>query len=284
MYTKNAIYLIENVLIPLQEKIKKNDLVAGTAEIINANLVFDATDTKLHLGESRKAQHKYIENEHKWYMSQDRCIKGHKGIEDNKIWSRICTDDGRVNSNYGWCVFSPENGRIYYDGLTDNKRHIYIPRNKVEKSQYKYALEQLIEKPDGRQSIIYYGRPQMQWEWNDGINAKSDFTCTITTQHFIRKNRFDYIVTMRSNDVIRGLHCGDLPWHGFVYEYFLKDIRMFSSMDPERGNIYWNAGSLHIYERDFELLDKIIKEYFEYLHNQPEVKKMYENPNSGFIQ
>ena len=242
MYSENSIYLIEKVLIPLQIKIKNNDLVNGTAEILNANLKFNAIDTKLYLGEARKPQLKYIENETNWYLSQDRHIKGHPGIEDNPIWSKICSDSGKVNSNYGWSVFSSENGN-------------------GETSQYKYALHQLCDKPEGRQSVIYYGRPQMQWQWNDNINAKSDFTCTFCTQHFIRKNKLEYIVTMRSNDVIRGLHCGDLPWHGYVYNQLLVDIKMFTNRDPEIGSIHWNSGSLHIYERDFELLDKIIDEY-----------------------
>jgi len=262
-YSRNSIYLIKNALFPLWEKIQKNDLVNGTAEILNANLVFEAQDTKLYLGEARKPQLKYIENETNWYLSQDRCIKGHPGIEDNPIWSKICSDDGRVNSNYGWCVFSPENGNNW-----GAERYPNGPENlgpaKIGKSQYKYALEQLCDKPEGRQSVIYYGRPQMQWEWNDNVNAKSDFTCTFCTQHFIRKNKLEYIVTMRSNDVIRGLHCGDLPWHGYVYNQLLSDIKMFSNRDPEIGSIYWNAGSLHVYERDFDLVNKIIKEFQDY--------------------
>jgi|GEM_PF-372002 len=269
MYTQNAHTLIQQVLYPLQKKIENNDLVNGTAEIINATLVFDATDTKLELGKTRPAQHKYIENELAWYLSKDRCIKGHPGIEDNKIWRDHCaTEDGMVNSNYGWCVFSPENGKNgYFNQQYINSDHDKQCDGEIRISQYDYALKQLIEKPNGRQSIIYYGRPQMQWEWNDGLNAKSDFTCTITTQHFIRNNKLEYIVTMRSNDVIRGLHCGDLPWHGYVYHKLRDDInKAWKEEDPtivpvSTGNIYWNAGSLHIYERDFDLLKRILLEY-----------------------
>ena len=245
-YTKNAEYLIKQVLIPLWEKVQKNELVNDTVEIINANLIFDATDTKLDLGKSRPPQHKYIENELNWYLSQDRYIKGHPGIEDNKIWRDICsTEEGKVNSNYGWCVFSPENGNI-----------------RENKSQYNYALGQLVSNPCGRQSVINYGRPQIQWEWNDRINAKSDFICTFVTQHFIRNKKLDYIVYMRSNDIIRGLHCGDLPWHGYVYDQFIQDLKQYE-INVNYGYIYWNAGSLHCYKRDFSLLEKIIKEYEE---------------------
>lgn len=242
-YTTNAIQILKFLEL-LYSNVQKNILVNGTSEIINAHLEFDPNDYMVYLGESRKAQYKYVENESSWYDSMDRCIKGHPGIETNPIWSRICTDNGIVNSNYGWCVFSPENG----DGV---------------KSQYDFALQQLLDNPNGRQSVIYYSRPAMQWEWNDNVNAKSDFTCTFCTQHFIRDNTLFYIVNMRSNDIIRGLHCGDLPHHGKVYNRMYEDLK-HTYPDLQKGKIYWNAGSLHIYERDFGLLKNILEEYDEY--------------------
>ena len=241
-YTKNAEHLIKQVLIPLHHKIKENDTVNGTVEIINANLVFDATDTKLNLGEARKAQHKYIENELAWYLSQDRCIKGHPGIEDNKIWSKICTDEGRVNSNYGFLLFSKENGN-------------------GEFSQYEYALKAIIKDKNTRQAIMYFCRPQLHWEYCDNINARYDFTCTISYQIFIRNNILCLIVTMRSNDVIRGLQCGDLPFAGYIYEKIYNELLQYYP-ELKYGEIMWNAASLHCYERDFILLDKIVEEYY----------------------
>ena len=260
MLTTNAKRLIEGALIPLWKKWQVQDTVNGTVELLNVHLKFDPSDPIFDLGTHRKGQPEYVKNEKEWYLSLDRCIKGHPGIEDNKIWSAICTDDGYVNSNYGWCVFSPENGN-------------------GKMSQYDFALEQLKVNGinSGRQSIIYYSRPQMQWEWNDGIHAKKDFTCTINTQHFLRNDKLEYIVNMRSNDVIRGLHCGDLPWHCYVYNKMFNDINKWRDeiedqsdmafQNCEMGTIYWNAASLHCYERDYQLLDKIVKEYIE---NVPE--------------
>ena len=256
-YSDNALIFIHQVLNKLYGKLKSNRIVNGTVEIINANLEFYANgELILELGESRKGQHKYVENEKAWYLSMDRCIKNHPGIETNPIWCRIATDDGIVNSNYGWCVFSPENGNPYAGASKHTEAK--------PMSQYDYALKQLIEKPEGRQSIIYYSRPQMQWEWNDCINAKYDFTCTINTQHFIRDNKLDYIVNMRSNDAIRGLHCGDLPWHKYVFDKMLVDLNKATNNNYKPGDIFWNAGSLHVYERDYELLIKIVEEYLNY--------------------
>lgn len=244
-YSVNAKILLRDAIIPLYDNLQLNEIVNGTVEIINFNTIFDMNESYIFdIGSHRKAQHKYIENEKKWYLSMKRDIKGFDGIETNPIWQRISADSGSVNSNYGWCVFSPENA----NGLV---------------SQYDFALKQLLENKHGRQSVIFYNRPEMQWEWNDNINAKSDFTCTFQTQQFIRNNKFYMIVTMRSNDVIRGLHCGDLPWQGFVYDKFYDDLKKVKYPDLKRGTLMWNAGSLHCYERDWPLLIKIAQEYLE---------------------
>jgi thymidylate synthase len=238
IYTNNEKELIEKALIPLHQKLINNEIVAETVELIDAHLTFDSIDEHINLGTIKKAPLKYIEKELNWYLSKNRNIKNY--VDDIEIWRNISTDSGEVNSNYGWCIFSPDNG--------DNN-----------KSQYDFALKQLLEHPDGRQSVCFYNRPQMQWEWNDGVHAKHDFTCTFVTQQFIRNNKLEYIVYMRSNDAIYGL-INDFNWHCYVYKQFYKDLIKSYPM-LKLGNIYWNAGSLHIYRRHFELLQKVIDEY-----------------------
>jgi len=249
-YSKNEEILINQALIPLYEKLKKNDIVNDTVEIISAHIEFDMEDEDgfLNLGSHRKAPVKYADNERKWYLSMDCNIKGHPGIEDNPIWSKVCSDDGFVNSNYGWMILSPENGN-------------------GKLSQFDYALNQLCTKPEGRQSVMYYGRPSMQWEWNDNVHAKSNFTCTFSTQHFVRNDKLIYIVNMRSNDVLFGLQAGDFPWHVYVYNHLINRLNKYNDLNSrvrvERGTLFWNAGSLHVYSKHFDLLKRIVEEYKE---------------------
>jgi thymidylate synthase len=233
-YTKNELEVIEKALIPLNTKLQNGEIVAGTVELINAHLTLDPTSEYIDLGTIKPAPRKYFSQELNWYLSQNRYITGY--VDNIEIWNKICTEDKKVNSNYGWCVFSPENA----DG---------------KNSQYDYALKQLLAHPDGRQSVCFYNRPQMQWEWNDGVHAKHDFTCTFCTQHFIRNGKLEYIVYMRSNDAIFGL-LGDFFWHCQVYKRFIQDLK-----DVQIGSIHWNAGSLHVYERHFDLLKKVVDEY-----------------------
>jgi thymidylate synthase len=91
-------------------------------------------------------------------------------------------------------------------------------------------------------------RPEIQKIHNDGIHAKRDFICTFCTHHFIRNDRLEYIVYMRSNDIEFGLPY-DLAWHQYVYQNMLNDI-VLHYPEVKAGRIYWHASSLHLYERE----------------------------------
>jgi len=84
--------------------------------------------------------------------------------------------------------------------------------------------------------------------WSDyNHNGMSDFMCTNAVQYTIRDNRLNAVVQMRSNDVVFGYR-NDFAWQQHVLNYLSEDL----SIDP--GTIYWNAGSLHVYERHFNMV------------------------------
>ena len=93
---------------------------------------------------------------------------------------------------------------------------------------------------------MIYTRPIMHADYNrDGM---SDFMCTNAVQYVIRNNRLNAIVQMRSNDVVFG-YKNDRAWQQWVLNKLANDLEI----DP--GQIVWNAGSLHVYERHFNLLN-----------------------------
>ena len=95
---------------------------------------------------------KYIEKEISWYMSQSREIAG-LGPDIPEIWQRIANNNGTINSNYGWCLFSSEN---FY--------------------QYQYVYRTLAKDKYSRQGVFIYTRPTMHYDATaDGM---SDFICT----------------------------------------------------------------------------------------------------------
>lgn len=211
----------------------KSKDVVGTkcVEIINCNIKgLDPTQPLLDFG-PRKTPEKYCKKELDWYLSEDLNIKGH--VDDVKIWTQVCDKDGFINSNYGNLVFGKENFK-----------------------QYQHALDELITHPDSRRALIIFTRPSIWLEYNaDGM---SDFICTISAQVFIRDGKLYYINTMRSNDSILGFG-SDYFFACYVYNRLYNDLKAHYP-DLQIGTIDWNAGSFHLYEAHFELLEKIIEE------------------------
>lgn len=198
-----------------------------TVEIQNAHFLADK-DWII-----REPNYDYAKREIQWYESQSLYVKDIPG-EVPKIWQMCADRDGKINSNYGWCVFSDENG-----------------------SQYKHCLDRLISDPHTREACMIYNRPSMQIDCN--TNGMHDFMCTYSTQVFLNEVRsdihiyqLDYTVFMRSNDAIFGYN-SDRYWAEHVQSKMVDDLNK-RGLYVIKGNIIWNAGSLHVYERHFKWL------------------------------
>lgn len=169
-----------------------------------------------------KPNEKYIERELKWYESQSRNVHD---IPDGPpdIWVKVADNNGMINSNYGWCILSGENH-----------------------NQYLRVLETLQKSPDSRQAVMIYTRPTMHVDAFD--NGRHDFICTNSVQYVIRDSKLHAIVQMRSNDAWAGYR-NDFAWQLTVQYMLAQDLGI------EPGYIVWGAGSLHVYERQFYLVD-----------------------------
>ena len=172
----------------------------------------------------------YIQRELEWYKSMSLNVNDIPG-ETPKIWKQVATPEGTINSNYGWMIFSNENY-----------------------SQYNNVKEELLKQPSSRRATMIYQRPSMWLDYNkDGM---SDFCCTYSTQHFIRNKKLITCVFMRSNDTIFGYR-NDIAWHQNVTNSLYNDLK--DSIEIESTEIIWTAGSLHVYESQFYLLDHYVK-------------------------
>jgi thymidylate synthase len=237
----NEQIMLENVFIPLKKLLDENKITNGTVELVSPQLrmnpafkTFKYTDANGEI--VFQSNQKYIDDETVWYDSMNRNIKG-SPMENNKMWSQVVADkNGNTNSNYGWCVFSPENG----DGID---------------SQYTYAKRSLLDNKNSRQAVVFYNRPSMHWEWN--ANGMHDFTCTIDTHFLIRNDKLIYIINQRSCDVFFGLTF-DWYHHCSVYEKLYNDL-IKTYPELQYGEIIYNADSLHIYEQHFKKLTDIVE-------------------------
>jgi len=173
----------------------------------------------------REPNYEYFQRELNWYLNQSLNVNDIEG-ETPKMWKACADKNGFINSNYGWCIFSKENG-----------------------SQYENCKKRLIDDPHTREAIMIYNRPSMQTDYNN--NGMHDFMCCQNMQYFINERSdesyLDCIVNFRSNDAVFGFN-NDALWTKWVQQKLAKELGI------QCGKIYWNAGSLHIYERHFKYL------------------------------
>lgn len=216
----------------------ENDVAEdGNLELLNASFIADSPSI---FGVPDEG---YIRRELDWYLSMDRRIsRMAKPIP--KIWLGIQDSRGLVNSNYGWCVFSEENG-----------------------DQFSWAIAELKNHPNSRRAVMIYTRPSLHKEMTDYHGE--DFICTNTVQMLIRGNALHMVVQMRSNDAVFG-YKNDWPWHKYIQLRAINELNHRyrpKGADPlvpvTEGHIYWTAGSLHVYPRHFPLIEKWWTDYNE---------------------
>lgn len=97
------------------------------------------------------------------------------------------------------------------------------------------ACEALLKRDhETRQAVMLTWRPEALWM------PTKDVPCTLTWQFFIRKEKLELHVTMRSNDVWLGL-----PYD--LYNFTQIQRHLASRLDVGVGKYYHHVGSLHIY-------------------------------------
>ena len=165
---------------------------------------------------------KYLAGEMAWYLKQDRDVD-YIGNFSN-FWSRITNPDtNEINSNYGSLVFNKE--------------------------QFGWVVDSLVADKNSRQAIMFFNQPKFQFEGN------KDFVCTMYANFFIRENKLNMKVQMRSNDIFYGLTF-DAPFFSFLLQSIhIKLLETYP--DLQLGDYYHFTDNLHFYERHFSLADSI---------------------------
>lgn len=209
-----------------KEGIFRTGKFGKTVEIQNAHFLADRDNI------IRLPNYDYANREIEWYKSQSLFVKDIPG-DTPKIWQMCADKDGKINSNYGWCIWSDEN-----------------------KNQFDSCIERLLNDHSTREACMIYNRPSMQTDCHE--NGMHDFMCTYSTQHFLNEVEggnftLDYTVFMRSNDAVFG-YCNDVLWHMYVQSMMIDRLRN-EGLNVMHGKMIWNAGSLHVYERHFKFLE-----------------------------
>jgi thymidylate synthase len=185
--------IVEDIRNEFAYKLKDKDFVTDksgvkTLEIINASFVADEPS----IFGTPSAD--YIKRELEWYESQSLNVDDIPG-KTPQIWLDVSSDNGQINSNYGYLAFGENNY-----------------------SQYEKVANELRLNPNSRRAVMIY-------------------------------NKLHSVVQMRSNDVIFGYN-NDWAWQKYV------QLKLAEELSVEPGDIQWSVGSLHIYERHFDLVQE----------------------------
>lgn len=184
----------------------------------------------------RKFSISYMIAELLWYL------KGYDSTEwianYAAFWNNISDDGATANSAYGSRIFKPHK-RIASD---------------VDKNwcQWDYIIDELKRDPDSRRAVVHIRSPQ------DSILAKLDVPCTLTLQFFLRDDNVHLVVSMRSSDLILGL-AYDVPAFTMFQELLAHDLSNELGREIGLGTYTHISNSLHIYERHFEMVERIVQ-------------------------
>ena len=215
---------VSNIQQTIIDKYLSEDFVIDktgvkTVEIIGATFIADRDYV------IRKPAYEYIQRELEWYKSQSLYVDDIPGGAP-QIWKDVSSDEGKINSNYGWCIYSEENG-----------------------NQYKHVQRELRNNPNSRRATMIYNRPSMHLDYSrDGM---SDFMCTYANTFYIRDGKLDSHYLMRSNDAVFGYN-NDYAWARYVQNQLAEDLGI------EVGNLIWTASNFHVYERHFNFIEELI--------------------------
>ena len=225
----------------------------------------------------RKPKEPYQTNELEWFISQSRSVEDLKSFAGfiPKIWYNISDVNYIINSNYGWCCLSEENG-----------------------SQFDNAMKHLEKDKNSRRAIMIYNRPSMHKDWSENRlyecdgnrfpivkyswhNFTSEVYKSITGHFIIRDNKLIMTVHMRSLDAVYGYNA-DYIWFDWIFN---KAVQYLKKTYPEleRGDMVIYADSVHVYEIHYEDLKKEAtfgakeKSYFEVLAERDKNKEKLDN-------
>lgn len=212
---------VRDAFVSAAESAGEND----TVELIGVSFI---ADEETIFG---KVNRSYVQRELEWYDSLSLNVNDIPGGPP-PIWKQVSDDDGFINSNYGFLVYSEENHSQYA------QVHLALARDK-----------------DTRQATMVYTRPTIHTDskWNN----RSDFICTNTVQYFIRDEKLEVVVQMRSNDAVFGYR-NDYAWQREVQRRLHFDlVRQYPTLSI--GPITWQVANLHVYPRHRHLIDTYAK-------------------------
>ena len=148
------------------------------------------------------------------------------------FWRNISDDGETANSAYGARVFRNWHQRIHGASAAPHE------------SQWNRVKRELRADPESRRAVIQIRTAVDAWL------ADKDVPCTLSLQFFVRDQKLHLTVSMRSSDLILGI-----PYDVIAFTFFQE--LMARELNLELGSYMHVSNSMHLYERDFAMVEKI---------------------------
>ena len=169
---------------------------------------------------------KYIKEEFKWYLKGD--LHDTSICEHASLWKSLVNESGTINSNYGHYIFA---SGAFYRVMQELKN----------------------DKDSRRASITILNNSHLEL---GSAGLTKDVPCTYSINFRIREGKLNMTVRMRSQDVIFGMG-NDAPAFSFIHEMMFVALKEHYE-GLVYGEYYHSCDSFHIYERHFDMLDRIL--------------------------
>lgn len=172
-------------------------------------------------------------------VNEPRRELGYKFMAAEAAW--ILSGDNKVStiSPYARHIKDFSDDGVFYFGAYGPKIIDQLP----------YVCQKLAQDRDTRQAVLTI--------WRETPPATKDVPCTISVQWFIRDGDLHCIDVMRSSDLWLGW-----PYDIFNFSMLTHYIRLLLrdhfDMNLGAGTLTLVAGSQHIYERNFEAVERIL--------------------------
>ena len=239
--------LISTIKLINQNGIRANPRGMWIKEILGYGFTLQNPRNRLIYNPERKFALPFALGEFLWYLrGSDSCdIISYY----NSKYVKYSDDKLTLNGAYGKRIFS---------SVQDNK------------SQWDKIVEKLKSDNCSRQAVISI------YSKEDIFTNSKDIPCTSTIQFFIRDNKLNCIVNMRSNDLIWGT-CYD------VFNFTMLQELLVRELEVELGWYKHIAGSMHIYEYHSELVQRILKSEYE-VYEMPKMSRLSEEAKHKLLE
>lgn len=189
----------------------------------------------------------YLLGEIGWYLSKDTSTEYINNF--SSFWKNIEDPNGHVNSNYG---------------------------NLLIGEQLFWVKTALIKDKNTRQAIAFLNKPDFQYPEN------KDFVCTMYLNFFIREDKLNMKMTIRSQDLFFGLSF-DAPFFSFILQHMYLWLKKEAYPNLQLGDYYHFMDNSHYYERHYDVASKISNEFgtdYSFILKEP---MFYVNENDIYI-